>query len=185
MIDLEISYLSLKVPCYPRFLSAFFIQDILYLLCLQIITKNPAYALSDHLIPFFDISILIEMLFRRTFIAFRTAVADIRRFRESGANIFFIKRQEKEHLTQNHSLRKEHSRQTICAEHQCRKSRRQTLKALPYAPLFSKQMWFFTSSEMVVQFLLKNRPIALKLSSLIKLPLSVLPSSLVSVPKNP
>ena len=46
MIDLEISYLSLKVPCYPRFLSAFFIQDILYLLCLQIITKNPAYALS-------------------------------------------------------------------------------------------------------------------------------------------
>ena len=38
---------------------------------------------------------------------------------------------------------------------------------------------------MVVQFLLKNRPIALKLSSLIKLPLSVLPSSLVSVPKNP
>ena len=173
MIDLEISYLSLKVPCYPRFLSAFFIQDILYLLCLQIITKIRLMFFLDHLIPFFDISILIEMLFRRTFIAFRTAVADIRRFRESGANIFFIKRQEKEHLTQNHSLRKEHSRQTICAEHQCRKSRRQTLKALPYAPLFSKQMWFFTSSEMVVQFLLKNRPIALKLSSL------------VSVPKNP
>lgn len=46
MIDLEISYLSLKIPYYPRFLSAFFIQDILYLLRLQIITKNPAYALS-------------------------------------------------------------------------------------------------------------------------------------------
>lgn len=139
-MDFGISHPVLKVPYHLQFLSVFSIQDILYLLCLQIITKNPAYALSDHLIPFFDISILIEMLFRRTFIAFRTAVADIRWFRESGANIFFIKRQEKEHLTQNHSLRKEHSRQTICAEHQCRKSRRQTLKALPYAPLFSKQM---------------------------------------------
>lgn len=128
-MDFGIFHPVLKVPYHLQFLSVFSIQDILYLLCLQIITKNPAYVLSDHLIPFFDISILIEMLFRRTFIAFRTAVADIRRFRESGANIFFIKRQEKEH-----------SRQTICAEHQCRKSRRQTLKALPYAPLFSKQM---------------------------------------------
>ena len=139
-MDFRISHPVLKVPYHLQFLSVFSIQDILYLLCLQIITKNPAYALSDHLIPFFDISILIEMLFRRTFIAFRTAVADIRRFRESRAFLFFIKRQEKEHLTQNHSLRKEHSRLTICAEHLCRKSRRQTLKALPYAPLFSKQM---------------------------------------------
>ena len=45
-MDFGISHPVLKVPYHLQFLSVFSIQDILYLLCLQIITKNPAYALS-------------------------------------------------------------------------------------------------------------------------------------------
>ena len=51
-IDFCYAYPAFNVPYNFPFLSAFSIQDILYLLYLQFITKNPAHTLSAHTTSF-------------------------------------------------------------------------------------------------------------------------------------
>ena len=51
-IDFCYAYPTFNVPYNFPFLSAFSIQDILYLLYLQFITKNPAHTLSAHTTSF-------------------------------------------------------------------------------------------------------------------------------------